>query len=47
VLAEAVANGDTGYTPPDPGIRTAFAAFAARRFGWVVDPTACERRPTS
>ena len=38
VLAEAVASGDTGYTPPDPGIRTAFAGFAARRFGWVVDP---------
>ncbi|MBN9177349.1 MAG: aminotransferase class I/II-fold pyridoxal phosphate-dependent enzyme [Microbacterium sp.] len=38
VLAEAVANGDTGYTPPDPGIRAAFSRFAARRFGWTVDP---------
>ena len=37
VLAEAVAIGDTGYTPPDPGIRTAFAAFAERRFGWAID----------
>lgn len=38
VLAEAVAIGDTGYTPPDPGIRAAFAGFAERRFGWQVDP---------
>lgn len=38
VLTRAVAAGDTGYTPPDPGIRDAFAAFAARRFGWQVDP---------
>jgi cystathionine beta-lyase len=37
-LATAVALGDTGYTPPDPGIRSAFAAFAQRRFGWTVDP---------
>ncbi len=37
-LAEAVANGDTGYTPPDPGIRDAYAGFARRRFGWEVDP---------
>jgi cystathionine beta-lyase len=37
-LHTAVALGDTGYTPPDPGIRAAFAAFAARRFGWDVDP---------
>ena len=28
VLAQAVARGDTGYTPPDPGIRDAFAAYA-------------------
>ena len=28
VLAEAVAIGDTGYTPPDPGIGPAFAGFA-------------------
>ena len=37
-LHDAVALGDTGYTPPDPGIRTAFAAFAKRRFDWDVDP---------
>ncbi|WES65572.1 aminotransferase class I/II-fold pyridoxal phosphate-dependent enzyme [Microbacter sp. GSS18] len=37
-LARAVGLGDTGYTPPDPGIRDAFAAFASRRFGWAVDP---------
>lgn len=38
-LMRAVERGDTGYTPPDPGVRSAFAAFAARRFGWTVDPT--------
>ncbi len=37
-LAEAVALGDTGYTPPEPGLRDAFADFALRRFGWHVDP---------
>ena len=37
-LARAVAVGDTGYTPPDPGIRDAFATFARRRFGSEVDP---------
>ncbi|MFT4051654.1 MAG: aminotransferase class I/II-fold pyridoxal phosphate-dependent enzyme [Microbacterium sp.] len=37
-LQQAVALGDTGYTPPDPGIRDAFAAFARRRFGWGLDP---------
>ena len=37
-LADAVALGDTGYTPPDPGVRDAFAGFAARRFDWQVDP---------
>ena len=37
-LQQAVALGDTGYTPPDPGIRAAFAAFARRRFDWDVDP---------
>jgi cystathionine beta-lyase len=37
-LARAVELGDTGYTPPDPGIRDAYAAFARRRFGWEVDP---------
>jgi cystathionine beta-lyase len=38
-LQEALAIGDTGYTPPDPGIRAAFTGFARRRFGWEVDPT--------
>lgn len=37
-LRRAVELGDTGYTPPDPGIRAAFAGFAQRRFGWTVDP---------
>jgi len=37
-LERAVTLGDTGYTPPDPGIRDAFAAFAGRRYGWDVDP---------
>ncbi len=37
-LTRAVGLGDTGYTPPDPGIRDAYAAFAQRRFGWTVDP---------
>ncbi|MGB4778741.1 MalY/PatB family protein [Microbacterium sp.] len=36
-LAEAVAIGDTGYTPPRPGVAEAFAAFAQRRFDWHVD----------
>ncbi|MEU1973255.1 aminotransferase class I/II-fold pyridoxal phosphate-dependent enzyme [Microbacterium sp. NPDC019599] len=38
VLARAVELGDTGYTPPDPGIRESFVGFAERRFGWTVDP---------
>lgn len=37
-LRTAVELGDTGYTPPDPGIRSAFAAYAERRFGWTVQP---------
>ncbi len=37
-LSRAVALGDTGYTPPDPGIAAAYAGFAQRRFGWAVDP---------
>jgi cystathionine beta-lyase len=36
-LRRAVELGDTGYTPPDPGIRDAYAGFAQRRFGWTVD----------
>ena len=38
VLTRAVQLGDTGYTPPDPGIARAYADFAQRRFGWTVDP---------
>ena len=38
VLSRAVELGDTGYTPPDPGIRDAYVGFASRRFGWDVDP---------
>ena len=37
-LERAVALGDTGYTPGRSGIREAYAAFAARRFGWEPDP---------
>lgn len=37
-LARALELGDTGYTPPDPGLRDAFAGFARRRWGWDVDP---------
>src|SRR6478735_7820984 len=36
-LRRAVELGDTGYTPPDPGIRDAYAGFAQRRFAWTVD----------
>ena len=39
VLTRAVQLGDTGYTPPDPGVREAFAGFAGRRWGWNVDPS--------
>lgn len=40
VLREAVERGDTGY--PAPGrLRDAFAGFAARRWGWQVDPERC------
>ena len=38
-LARAVELGDTGYTPPDPGIARAYADFALRRFGWTVNPS--------
>jgi len=38
VLTRAVELGDTGYTPPEPGIREAFVGFADRRWGWTVDP---------
>ena len=39
VLTRAVQLGDTGYTPPEPGIREAFTGFARRRFAWEVDPS--------
>lgn len=39
VLARAVAIGDLGYTPPEPGLREAFVGFAERRFGWSVEPS--------
>ena len=31
---------DVGYPPEDGALTTAFAGFAARRWGWTVDPTA-------
>lgn len=37
-LSTAVAIGDTGYTPRDPGLADAFVGFAQRRFGWAVEP---------
>ncbi|UIN32149.1 MalY/PatB family protein [Microbacterium binotii] len=37
-LHDAVSRGDTGYTPADPGVTAVYAAFAARRLGWVPDP---------
>ncbi|MEV4688149.1 MalY/PatB family protein [Microbacterium sp. LWH3-1.2] len=39
VLTRAVQLGDTGYTPPEPGVREAFVGFAERRWGWDVDPS--------
>lgn len=37
-LRAAVEIGDTGYTPPDPGLRDAFVGYAQRRWGWSVEP---------
>ena len=37
-LRAAVEIGDTGYTPPKPGIAEAYAVFARRRYGWEIDP---------
>lgn len=37
-LQRAVELGDTGYTPPQPGVREAFVAYSERRMGWTVDP---------
>lgn len=39
-LAAAVAEGDTGYASPGR-LRAAFAGFAARRWGWQVEPGRC------
>ncbi|MGW4640428.1 MalY/PatB family protein [Sphaerisporangium sp. NPDC004334] len=43
-LREAVARGDTGYAVAC-GLPEAFAAFAARRFGWHTDPAAIRLVP--
>lgn len=40
VLREAVERGDTGYAFPS-SLPPAFVAFAARRWGWEVDPARC------
>lgn len=37
-LRTAVEIGDTGYTPPEPGLRESFVAYAQRQFGWEVNP---------
>ncbi len=37
-LHRAVEIGDTGYTPPRPGIDLDFADFAERQWGWRPDP---------
>lgn len=39
-LRRAVADDDTGYAAPS-GLGRAFAGFAARRWGWTVDPERC------
>lgn len=39
-LSHAIGLGDTGYTSPASGLREAYSAFAARRFGWDVSPEA-------
>jgi cystathionine beta-lyase len=37
-LHAAIDRSDTGYIGPDSATQEAFAAFAARRWGWEVDP---------
>ncbi|KQT73069.1 MalY/PatB family protein [Microbacterium sp. Leaf436] len=37
-LTRAVEIGDTGYTPPRPGIDVDFAAYAERQWAWRPDP---------
>ncbi len=45
-LGEAIDRHDLGYAPPAPGpLREAFAAFAARRLAWRVDPGQVELVP--
>lgn len=36
-LRTAVEIGDTGYTPPQPGIAEAFVSYAERRWDWTVE----------
>ncbi|MDU0327758.1 aminotransferase class I/II-fold pyridoxal phosphate-dependent enzyme [Microbacterium sp. KSW2-21] len=38
-LHRAVEIGDTGYTPPRPGIDVDFAAYAQRMWGWTIGPS--------
>ncbi|GAB1690631.1 MalY/PatB family protein [Krasilnikovia sp. M28-CT-15] len=45
VLREAVDSSDTGYAAPDSTVGTALAGFAARRWGWTVDPGAVTAVP--
>jgi len=40
VLLQAVQDGDTGYADPED-LAKAFGGFAARRWGWAVDPERC------
>ena len=40
VLLDAVRDGDTGYASPGD-LGRAFAGFAARRWGWTVEPAQC------
>jgi cysteine-S-conjugate beta-lyase len=45
-LAEAVELGDCGYAwPQGLGLSEAFAGFAARRWGWEIDPAAVSPSP--
>jgi cysteine-S-conjugate beta-lyase len=37
-LHAAIGRSDLGYASPNPGFAEALAAFAARRWGWQVDP---------
>jgi cystathionine beta-lyase len=39
-LAQAVADGDTGYASQTRPVAEAFAGFADQRWGWTVDPAA-------